>query len=152
VRRFYEAARNAGLRADNPATGVKSPRVRQATEDFKCLCDDQLAHFLAAFPDPDRATGPEQVKRLRNLLMVTRMALQGLRTVEVHRADVEDLTERGEHLVLLVRGKTRDRIVYLRPDTAERLRAYLAVPPRCRATRPGHRCSPRWATTPEEAA
>src|ERR1039458_9617521 len=34
VRRFYEAARNAGLRADNPAAGVKSPRVRQATEDF----------------------------------------------------------------------------------------------------------------------
>src|ERR1017187_1759175 len=25
VRRFYEAARNAGLRADNPAAGVKSP-------------------------------------------------------------------------------------------------------------------------------
>ena len=35
VRRFYEAARNAGLRPDNPAAGVKSARVRQATEDFK---------------------------------------------------------------------------------------------------------------------
>lgn len=70
MRRFYEAARNAGLRADNPAVGVKSPRVRQATEDFKYLCDDQLAQFLAAIPDPDQATGPEKVKRLRNLLVI----------------------------------------------------------------------------------
>jgi site-specific recombinase XerD len=127
VRRFYEAARNAGLRTDNPAAGVKSPRVRQATEDFKYLCDEQLAQLLAAIPDPDAAAGAEKVKRLRNLLMVTMMALQGLRTIELRRANVEDLTERGEHLVLLVRGKTRDRIVYLRPDMAERLRAYLAL-------------------------
>ena len=35
VRRFYEAARDAGLRLDNPAAGVKGPRVRHATEDFK---------------------------------------------------------------------------------------------------------------------
>jgi hypothetical protein len=35
LRRFYEAARNAGLRNDNPAAGVKSPRVRQAAEDFQ---------------------------------------------------------------------------------------------------------------------
>ena len=46
------------------------------------------------------------------------MALQALRTIEVHRANVEDLAEKGGNLALLVRGKTRDRIVYLRPDTA----------------------------------
>jgi len=127
VRRFYEAARNAGLRADNPAAGVKSPRVRQATEDFNYLCDDQLDKFLAAIPNPDEATGREKVQRLRNLLMVSMMALQALRTIEVHRANAEDLTERGEHLVLLVRGKTRDRIAYLRPDMARRLKEYLAL-------------------------
>ena len=110
VRRFYEAARNAGLRTDNPAAGVKSPRVRQATEDFKYLSDDEPGKLLAAIPDPDESTGAEKVKRLRNLLMVTMMALQGLRTIEVRRANVEDLTERGEILTLLVRGKTRDRI------------------------------------------
>ena len=59
--------------------------------------------------------------------MVTMMALQGLRTIEVHRANVEDLNEKGENLVLLVRGKTRDRIVYLRPDTARRLKEYMAL-------------------------
>ena len=96
VRRFYEAARNAGLRPDNPAAGVKSPRVRQATEDFKYLCDKELAKLFAAIPDPDKAGGLEKVRRLRNLLMVSMMALQALRTVEVFRANLEDLLERVE--------------------------------------------------------
>jgi site-specific recombinase XerD len=127
VRRFYEAARNAGLRPDNPATGVKSPRVRQAAEDFKYLSNEQLAKLLAVVPDPEAVSGREKLKRLRNSLMLSMMALHGLRTIEVHRANVEDLLERAEHTALLVRGKTRDRIVYLRPDTAERLEAYLAI-------------------------
>ena len=127
VRRFYEAARNAGLRPDNPAAGVKAPRVRQATEDFKYLCDEELAKLFAAIPAPEQARGPEKVRRLRNLLMVSMMALQALRTVEVHRANLEDLLEKGEHLTLLVRGKTRDRIIYLRPDTAKRMREYVAL-------------------------
>ena len=59
--------------------------------------------------------------------MISMMALQGLRTIEVHRASVEDLTEKGEHLALLVRGKTRDRLVYLRPDIAAELKQYLAL-------------------------
>ena len=123
----FDAARSAGLRPDNPAAGVKSPRVRHATEDFKYLCDEELAKLLSVIPDPEQTTGREKVRRLRNLLMISMMALQGLRTVEVQRANVEDLTEKGENLVLLVRGKTRGRIVYLRPDTAERLKAYLAL-------------------------
>ena len=127
VRRFYEAARNAGLRLDNPAAGVKSPRIRHAAEDFHYLSEPELATLLAAVPDPDEATGQERVRRLRDLLMVALMALQGLRTIEVARASVEDLTEKGEHLVLLVRGKTKDRLAYLRPDVAARLRQYLAI-------------------------
>lgn len=127
IRRFYEAARNAGLRADNPAAGVRSPRVRQAAEDFKYLCDEELARFFSVIPNPDEATGEDQVRRLRSLLLISMMALQGLRTIEVHRANVEDLTEKGENLILLVRGKTRDRIAYLRPDTAKRMKEFLAL-------------------------
>ena len=55
------------------------------------------------------------------------MALQALRTIEVHRANLEYLLEKGEHLTLLVRGKTRDRIAYLRPDTARRMKEYVAL-------------------------
>ena len=138
VRRFYEAARNAGLRPDNPAAGVKPPRVRQATEDFKYLCDEELAKLFAAIPNPDEARGPEKVRRLRNLLMVSMMALQALRTVEVHRANIEDLPEKGDSLTLLVRGKTRDRIDYLRPDTASRMKQYMALRGTVAARQAGH--------------
>ena len=127
VRRFYEAARNAGLRTDNPAVGIRPPRVRQATDEFKYFTDDELRRLLAAIPNPDEADGREKVCRLRNLLMVAMMALQALRTIEVHRASVEDLTEKDGSWTLLVRGKTRDRIAYLRPDTAKRLEEYLAL-------------------------
>ena len=127
IRRFYEAARNAGLRNDNPAAGVRGPRVRQATEDFKYLCDEELGRLLAVLPDPGQAQGTEKVTRLRDLLMVMMMSLQALRTIEVYRANVEDLTQKGEHLALLVRGKTRDRLAYLRPDIAARLKEYLSL-------------------------
>lgn len=127
VRRFYEAARNAGLRMDNPAAGVKGPRIRHAAEDFKYLSEQELAALLAAVPDPDEASGKEKVRRLRDLLMIGMMALQGLRTIEVARASIEDLTEKGGHLTLLVRGKTKDRIAWLRPDTTARLKEFLAI-------------------------
>jgi site-specific recombinase XerD len=127
VRRFYEAARNAGLRTDNPAAGVKSPRIRQALEDFKYLSDGELTRFLAVLPDPEKATGPEKVHELRDLLMIDMMALHGLRTIEVQRANTEDLVDKGENFALLVRGKTRDRLVYLRPDTRARMEEYVAL-------------------------
>jgi len=125
--RFYEAARNAGLRPDNPAAGVKPPRIRQAMEDFKYLSDSELARFLSVLPDPERATGPEKVRGLRDLFMIDVMALHGLRTIEVQRANLEDLTDRGENFALIVRGKTRDRLVYLRPDTGIRMKEYLVL-------------------------
>ena len=127
VRRFYEAARNAGLRTDNPAAGVKSPRIRQAIEDFKYLSDGELARFRSVLPDPEKATGPKKVRELRDLLMIDMMVLHGLRTIEVQRANVEDLTDKGENMALAVRGKTRDRLVYLRPDTAARMKEYVTL-------------------------
>ena len=45
----------------------------------------------------------------------------------MHRAKIENLTEKGESVTLLVRGKTRDRIAYLRPDMGRRLKEYLAL-------------------------
>ncbi|MBS1875401.1 MAG: tyrosine-type recombinase/integrase [Acidobacteria bacterium] len=127
VRRFYEALRSAGLRADNPAAGVRSPRIRNAVDDFKYLSDEELTRLLSALPDAEQAEGEERIRRLRNRLLVELMALHGLRTIEVYRASVEDLTDKGVNLSLLLRGKTRDRIVYLRPDTAMKVKQYLTL-------------------------
>ena len=45
----------------------------------------------------------------------------------MHRANVEDLTGKGESLTLLVRGKARGRVANLRSDMARRLKKYLAL-------------------------
>jgi len=62
--------RNAGLRSDNPGR-VKATSDPPAAEDFKYLSDSELTKFLSVLPDPDQATGPEKVRGLRDLLMIT---------------------------------------------------------------------------------
>jgi integrase len=49
---------------------------------------------------------------------------QGLRTVEIQRANRDDLQLRADGWALLVRGKFHDRLVYLRADVAEALNLY----------------------------
>ena len=61
---------------------------------------------------------------LRDRALLALLALQGLRTVEITRANVEDLYS-GEPVVLRVRGKTRDRLLPLRADLAAVLQTYL---------------------------
>jgi len=127
LRRFYEAARNAGLRSDNPAAGVRPPRVRQTADHFKYLSDSELAGFLSVLPDPGKAAGREKIRELRDRLMIGMMALHGLRTIEVQRANVEDLDDKGGTFALVVRGKTRDRLIYLRPDTGALMKEHLTL-------------------------
>ena len=118
LRRFYAAAVAGGLRPDNPALGVHPPRERRAAELLPCLAEGELRQLLAAVP----RTGA--VPALRDRALLALLALQGLRTVEITRANVEDLYT-GEPVVLRVRGKMRDRLLPLRPDLATVLQAYL---------------------------
>jgi site-specific recombinase XerD len=48
-----------------------------------------------------------------------------LRTVEIARANVDDLQHRDDHWALLVRGKGHDRLIYLREDVTQAVHAYL---------------------------
>jgi hypothetical protein len=47
--------------------------------------------------------------------------------VEITRANVDDLQQHGDSWALLVHGKYHDRLVFLRPDVAEAVRAHLAA-------------------------
>jgi len=120
LRRLYAAAVAEGLRADNPTLGVHPPRDRRATELLPCLAEGELVRLLAAVPRAETAPA------LRDRALLALLAVQGLRTVEVARANVEDLYH-GDPVVLRVRGKTRDRLLPLRPDLAAVLQAYLAA-------------------------
>lgn len=121
LRRFYEAARAAGMRSDNPAAGVRPPKTRTAADDFQYLTEVELALLLRAVP---RGT---HEKARRDRCIVALLALQGLRTVEITRGNVDDLEQRGDYWALRAHGKNHDRLVYLRHDVADALNAYLAA-------------------------
>jgi site-specific recombinase XerD len=119
LRRFYQAAVAAGLRQDNPAAGILPPREKKAAEDFGYLSEVELTLLFRAAPQLDKE-GP-----LRDRAILALFGLQGLRTVEIQRANRDDLQQRADGWALLVRGKFHDRLVYLRADVAEALNLYI---------------------------
>lgn len=119
IRRFYTAAVDNGLRLDNPAAGVKPPKDKRAADDFHYLNEVDYTLLI-------RAVGKgRNEKELRDKAIIAMMGLQGLRTVEIECANVDDMKISGENVSMLVRGKGHDRVVYLRPDVAYVLSAYL---------------------------
>jgi len=120
VRRFYAAAVWRGIRADNPAEGVKAPRERRRPEErINYLTEGDLAILFHRLREDTSLAG------LRDRALVALLAIHGLRSVEAHRLNVGDLTTQGDAPALDVHGKGSDRVVYLRDDTAKALNEYL---------------------------
>ena len=111
----------AGLRPDNPVTGVRAARDPRAPEDFGYLSEVELALLFRAVPHDYK------LKHLRDCGLLGLLGVQALRTVEIRRANVTDLQRHGESWALLVHGKYHDGLIFLRPDIAEAVRAYLAA-------------------------
>lgn len=119
IRRFYAAAVDNGLRPDNPAAGIKPPKDKRAEDDFHYLNEVDYTLLLRSIPKA------KSEKNLRDKAIIAMMGLQGLRTVEIERANVSDLRINGETVSMLVRGKNHDRTIYLRPDVADILAQYV---------------------------
>lgn len=119
VRQFFKWAEGLKL-YPNIANGVKgAKRVRSFRKD--ALTSVQVKHLLAQI---DTTTLIGQ----RDLAMLLLMAVTGLRTIEVARADLGDIkTEQGQ-MVLYVMGKGRDakdELVVLPEMVVTVLRHYL---------------------------
>jgi integrase/recombinase XerD len=127
VRRFYQAAVNHGLLSFNPALGVRPPREkRDPAERITFLEKPEVERLLAAAPWPDaNATPAVQLKQLRDRALLAIMALEGPRTVELHRANVLNVLQQGQNYGIRVEGKRNIRIVPLTPDIAHVLITYL---------------------------
>ncbi len=120
VKRFYQAALEKGLIAINPAVGVKPPREkRDPAERITYLEKAEVEKFLEAIPQ----NGTLKAARDKALLAI--MALEGPRTVELHRANISDVVRQGGNLGIRVEGKRNIRIVPLTPDIANILMNYL---------------------------
>jgi integrase/recombinase XerD len=120
VKRFYQAAVEKGLIAINPAAGVKPPREkRDPAERITYLEKAEVEKFLEAIPQDGT------LKTARDKALLAIMALEGPRTVELHRANISDLVRQGGNLGIRVEGKRNIRIVPLTPDIASILMNYL---------------------------
>jgi len=127
VRRFYQMAYNRGYLPHNPAEGIRSPRDKTSREDkIKYLGWETVRALLAA---PLALSARKQVKGRRDRAVLVLMALHGLRVVEVHRLNLEDIDlEGGESGTLSVFGKgDKWRIVHLTDATREELLNWLQV-------------------------
>lgn len=118
VRKFYEWA-EAEKQYPNIAKGIKTPRRKQAFKK-QHLTDTKSGELLQHF----------QSMSLRDYAIVNLILRTGLRTVEVVRADIGDITFKGDKRVLLVWGKghtEKDDFVVLSDKAYEPIRNYLAT-------------------------
>ena len=117
VRRFYEWT-EANKFYPNVAKGIKTPKRKQQFKK-QPLLPAQATALLDQYQD----------KTSRDYAIINLLLRTGLRTIEVVRANVEDITFKGSQRVLLVQGKGRDEkdnFVLLTDKAYKPIEAYLA--------------------------
>ena len=118
VRRFYEWT-EANKYYPNVAKGIKTPKRKQQFKK-QPLLPAQATALLNFYQD----------RALRDYAIISLLLRTGLRTIEVIRATVEDITFKGGQRVLLVQGKGRDEkdnFVVLTDKTYQPIAEYLAT-------------------------
>ena len=115
VRMFFRWLVDEEIVRNNPADHVKAPKVSAAHKrDY--LTSSQCRKVL------------DGVDRQRDAAMIALMLTTGMRTIEVVRADVDDLRVVGDSTVLYLQGKGRDEkaeYVKVSPVVEMKLRGYL---------------------------
>ncbi len=118
VRKFYEWA-EANKLYPNIAKGGKTPKRVQAFKK-QHLTDSKSSELLSYF----------EQKSLRDFAIVNLILRTGLRTIEVVRADIGDITFKGERRILKVWGKghtEKDDFVVLSDKAYIPIANYLAT-------------------------
>ena len=117
VRKFYEWT-EANKYYPNVAKGIKTPKRKQQFRK-QPLTPAQAKELLGYF---------DEQKSLQEYAIITLLLRTGLRTIEIVRADIEDITFKGSQRVLLVHGKGRDEkdnFVVLTDKTFKVIESYL---------------------------
>lgn len=118
VRAFYKAAVKQGLMDSNPCLDVKAPTDALGDLPFNYYSMAELRELV------HHVKGScDEFERCRSLAMIYLMAVAGLRCIEVHRADREDIN--WSDCTMRVHGKGHDGTAYLDESTASVLRDYL---------------------------
>lgn len=115
IRKFYEWTEGYKL-YPNIAKGIKSPKRKNAYLK-EHLRENQIAEFLNYFEG-----------RTRDYAIVNLLLRTGIRTIELVRANIDDITFKGGQRILKVWGKghdERDSFVVLTDKTYVPIKAYL---------------------------
>lgn len=118
LRKFYEWA-EANKLYPNVAKGIKTPPRKQAFKKMH-LTDNKSGELLTHYKDLS----------LRDYAIVNLILRTGLRTIEVVRADIGDITFKGERRILKIWGKghtEKDDFVILTDKAYQPIKEYLAT-------------------------
>ena len=122
VRRFYDAAIEYGLLIYNPALGIKPPRSStHPAETITYLEQDEANRLLQGIDHRN------ELKLVRDRLLLGLMTIEGTRTVELYRCNLEDIKRLGKDVGLKLDGKRRVRTIPLTPELAQLLDVYLTL-------------------------
>lgn len=117
IRRFYFVAQKYRLIETNPAKDVHAQKDPDALIPItKFLTAEQLQKLVDSFDE----TSEEQI---RTKAIVYLMAIEGLRTVEVHRMNLKDINFNNQ--TIYIRGKGHNDFIYPTPDTMKYLSHYI---------------------------
>lgn len=117
MRRFYEWA-EANKYYPNVAKGIKTPRRKKQFKK-QPLLPDQATALLSYY----------RGRALRDYAIVNLLLRTGLRTIEITRANIGDITFKGSQRVLMIQGKgrdERDNFVLLTDKAYQPIADYLA--------------------------
>ena len=127
IKHFYVSCLAEKLVKENPVVGVKAPREkREVGSTINYLSLEELQQLIDSILPTYKIRGENTIKVqvLRDRLLLGCMALQGCRSIEMHRANWGDISESyGQHYLKLD-GKNSIRTVILRPDLAQEVIEY----------------------------
>ena len=104
IRRFYYVASKYELIEKNPAADVHAQRDPDAYMPvLKYLTVDQLSKVLQSLSEDEEVS-------LRTKTIIFLMAVEGLRTIEIHRMNVQDIYE--EQKAIYIHGKGHNRAMF----------------------------------------
>jgi len=123
VRSFFRWLASNGHITQNPAINVRGARRHRANVHKRdALTDAEVIAVLETCEGGSRTD-------TRDRAILALLAYCGLRTIEVHRANAENLKTRGQRLILEVHGKGRieaDEIAVIPVAAEPAIRAWLA--------------------------
>lgn len=121
VRQFFNWLYENGL-YDNIAHGIKGARTPKGFRK-DTLTIEQIKRTLQGI---DRST----LEGKRNFAIINLLVRTGLRTIELHRADIEDIRQEAGEALLYIQGKGRDSkdaFVLLTEEALRPIREYLTA-------------------------